>query len=117
MTAHSLLNKLIPTLYEDDRLLAVGKPAGIDVGGLPHETATGLAELLATLRGRNETLHPVNRLSRFESGILLLGKGADGALRIRAALKSSRLEQEYVDRKSTRLNSSHIQKSRMPSSA
>ena len=35
----------------------------------------------------------------------------------RRALPWERIETNYVDRKSTRLNSSHIQKSRMPSSA
>ena len=37
--------------------------------------------------------------------------------RIRAIVESSGVEPSNIDRKSTRLNSSHIQKSRMPSSA
>ena len=37
--------------------------------------------------------------------------------RLDAALEASQNELSLIDRKSTRLNSSHIQKSRMPSSA
>ena len=96
MTSPPLIQRLIPILYEDEHLLAIGKPAGVDVGGLPNEQATGLVELVKTLRGRNETLHPANRLSRFESGVLLLGKNPGAAARIRTMLKSFRLEQEYV---------------------
>ena len=96
MTSPPLIQRLIPILYEDEHLLAIGKPAGVDVGGLPNEHATGLVELVKTLRGRNETLHPANRLSRFESGVLLLGKNPGAAVRIRTMLKSFRLEQEYV---------------------
>ena len=33
MNVHPLLQKLIPILYEDEQLLAIGKPAGVDVGG------------------------------------------------------------------------------------
>ena len=96
MKPPSLIQRLMPILHEDASFLAVDKPAGVDVGGLPHETTAGLTELVAALRGRNETLHPVNRLSRFESGVLLFGKDSAAAVRIRTALKSFRLEQEYV---------------------
>lgn len=104
MNVHPLLQKLIPILYEDEQLLAIGKPAGVDVGGLPNEQATGLVELVKTLRGRNETLYPANRLSRFESGVLLLGKNPGAAARIRTMLKSFRLEQEYVAVVNGRMN-------------
>jgi len=157
MNVHPLLHKLIPILYEDEQFIAISKPAGVDVGGLPHEIMTspgsvsepplpgrervgvrvdaaritphptyvetdrsllgrvpplkgrgvleqGLVELVQALRGRNETLHPANRLSRFESGVLLLGKNPAAAVRIRTMLKSFRLEQEYVAVVSGRMN-------------
>lgn len=104
MNIHPLLQKLIPILYEDEQLLAISKPAGVDVGGLPNEDAIGLVEIVKTLRGRNETLHPANRLSRFESGVLLLGKTPSAAARIRTMLKSFRLEQEYVAVVNGRMN-------------
>ncbi len=96
MKAHPLFAKLIPILYEDESFLALGKPAGVDVGGAPSGQADGLIELVKTIRPRNETLHPTNRLSRFESGVLLLGKNPGAAARIRTMLKSLRLQQEYV---------------------
>src|SRR3989304_6364098 len=96
MKSPPLIQRLIPILHEDASFLAVDKPAGVDVGGLPHETTAGLTELVAALHGRNETLHPGNRPSRFESGVLLFGKDSAAAVRIRTALKSFRLEREYV---------------------
>ncbi|MGH8595741.1 MAG: pseudouridine synthase, partial [Gammaproteobacteria bacterium] len=104
MNVHLLLQKLIPILYEDEQLLAIGKPAGVDVGGLPNEDAIGLVEIVKTLRGRNETLSPANRLSRFESGVLLLGKNPGSAARFRSMHKSLRLEQEYVAVVNGRMN-------------
>ena len=68
----TLFNKLVPTLHEDDQVIAVAKPVGVDVGGSPGSRSPGLAGLLAQVRGLGETLHPINRLSRDESGIVLL---------------------------------------------
>ena len=45
------------------------------------------------------------------------GRGQVGLLNLHCAHRGTSLEFGTVDRKSTRLNSSHIQKSRMPSSA
>lgn len=90
----SLLERFLPTLYEDDLLLAVLKPAGIDMGGAANQ-AQGLTELLTHLRGGAETLHPINRLSRYESGILLLGKSSTVAEGVRADIRAQRVHQEY----------------------
>ncbi len=92
----SLIAKLLPAPYEDDGLLVVVKPAGIDVGGLPEKASAGLVELLAELFPQRERLTPINRLSRYESGLLLLAKDPQMAARLRAAWKAGAVEQEYV---------------------
>ena len=90
------VNRLVPTLYEDAGVLVVVKPAGIDVGGTPGGGSNGLVELLDAVLDRAAPLQPVNRLSRFESGILLLGKSPEIGRDLRAALKSKRVNLEYV---------------------
>ncbi len=92
----ALLHKLVPILFEDEHLLAVDKPAGIDAGASANQPADGLAEILAQIRGLGETLTPANRLSRHESGVLLLGKEPTIVAHIRTGLRSSRITQEYL---------------------
>ena len=96
MNTKGLVQRLLPTLYEDDALLALSKPAGVDVGGLKDQTAAGLLELLPAIRPKGERLFAVNRLSRYESGVLLLAKDADVSRRLRDALKAMRIRQTYA---------------------
>jgi len=96
MKFEALINRLVPTLYEDDHLLVVDKPAGIDAGGLEQQSRPGLAEILSEARGRSETFEVTNRLSRYESGILILGKNPAIVQHIRTGLKSRRIKLEYT---------------------
>jgi len=96
MNPQMLLNKLVPTLYEDDCLLAVVKPAGVDVGGGRSQSATGLLDTLAEVRDRGEKLEPASRLSRYESGVLLVGKEPGIVRHIRAELRTTQIMHEYV---------------------
>ncbi|MCH9035684.1 MAG: hypothetical protein IID42_14500, partial [Planctomycetes bacterium] len=64
MKSTRLVDKLIPVLFEDKSLLAVSKPAGVDVGASAEGSTNGVAEILTSLKGRSGILHPVNRLSR-----------------------------------------------------
>ncbi len=91
----TLVDRLVPTLYEDDLLLAVAKPAGVDAGGR-GERSSGVTEILLELREDLESLQPINRLSRYESGILLMGKESTIVERIRAALRGGAVRQEYL---------------------
>ena len=67
--------------------------------------------------GHLRSLAPAGRLDIDSTGILVLTQ--DGRVAKQLIGEDSPVEKEYLvrDRKSTRLNSSHIQKSRMPSSA
>lgn len=108
----------VPVLYEDDSLLVVVKPAGIDTGDARDGSQSGLVELLTQLRDEacekadrpniKRRFHATNRLSRYESGILVLAKNLGMAQRIRSALKAGNVELEYTavvqgQMKSTRL--------------
>ena len=96
MKLERIIELLIPTLFEDDDLLAIDKPAGVSTGGSERGSDPGLAEIVADVRKRGETLTPINRLGRFESGILLLAKHVDGAQPIRVALRTGRIRQDYT---------------------
>ena len=91
-----LIEQLVPTLYEDDEILAIEKPAGIDTGRLPSQSQPGIVEVIGALRGGDERLEPANRLSRYESGVLLLAKTPVLAKHIRTGLKTMRIAQQYV---------------------
>ena len=96
MNPDKLITRLLPTLYEDEHLLAVAKPAGVDSGGLEEQTWDGLVELLPAVRGKKERLVAANRLSRYESGVLILAKNETAANAIRVQIRASRVAQEYV---------------------
>ncbi len=96
MKLERIIDLLIPTLFEDNDLLAIDKPAGVSTGGSERGSDPGLAEIVAAVRKRGETLAPINRLGRFESGILLLAKHANSAQPIRTALRTGRIRQDYT---------------------
>ena len=95
MKSYTLADKLIPKLFENDELLVISKPAGIDVGEAGLREPSGLLGVLADLREGDETLEPVNRLSRFESGLLILGKNAATVRHLRGELRAGRIMQEF----------------------
>ena len=95
MKNHALADKLIPKVFEDDDLLVISKPAGVDVGETTGREAGDLLAILVDLRDGDETLEPVNRLSRFESGLLILGKNAAAVQRLRGELRAGRIKQEF----------------------
>lgn len=96
MKPNALIRRLVPILHEDERLLIVDKPAGVDTGGLTKQPVAGVAEILAGLRGPTAEFHPVSRLSRYESGVLLLAKDSAAAQALRARLRGPGVSREYV---------------------
>jgi 23S rRNA (cytosine1962-C5)-methyltransferase len=96
MSHQPLLYNLITVLYEDHELLAVCKPAGIEVGQLAGRADEGLVRLIRQEKGDAEPLLVINRLSRYESGALILGKNPAITRHIRTGLKTGRVAQEYL---------------------
>lgn len=96
MVIASLLRRLVPLVYESDRLAVVVKPAGVDTGDARDGSTTGLVESLSALYPDGGRLFASNRLSRYESGLLMLATSRAEADRIRAELQRGRIELEYV---------------------
>lgn len=67
-------------IYEDSDILIVNKPAGVPVYGVSKTCPFGITEAVAASK-RKDT-HPVHRIDRDTSGLLLLGKSSG----IRSAL-------------------------------
>lgn len=82
-------------LYRDDDLVAVHKPAGL----LVHRTSIDAHDnraLLQLLRDQLGTaVHPVHRLDKGTSGIVLFALHADAARQMSAALIDARSEKRY----------------------
>ena len=117
-------------LYQDDHLLVADKPHFLPVtpsGLYLHQT------LLNRLKKRTkiQTLSPIHRIDRDTAGLVIFSINPDersqyqnlfrdrvvGKIYEAIAPYSEELSKKLPDRKSTRLNSSHIPLSRMPSSA
>jgi len=96
MSRQPLLQNLIRVLYEDQQLLAINKPAGVEVGQQAGEADDGLVSLILQEIGDEGPLLVTNRLSRYESGVLILAKNPAIARHIRTGLKSGRVAQEYL---------------------
>ena len=92
------MDKLVPTLFEDEQFLAVGKPSGVDVGRIAGQPAAfSLVDLMQRTRvSAGVTLTVVNRLARHESGVLLLAKSPQMAQFVRKGLKEGHVLQEYM---------------------
>jgi 23S rRNA pseudouridine1911/1915/1917 synthase len=65
----------LATLYEDDAVVAVNKPAGLLAVPAPgSDAASALSLLAAELKTRRERALVVHRIDRFASGVLLFAK-------------------------------------------
>ncbi len=89
-----LVQHLAPILHEDAAVTAVSKPAGIDVGRLAGFDSAGLTELLPRIYPGAEFGEPVNRLSRFESGVLVFVRDEALRDRLRALWNAGKVKQE-----------------------
>jgi len=105
----------LPTLYEDDRLWIIDKPADLVVHPGPgHPNGTVLNALLGRLRDRTwegpnegdpendeETLgstYPglVHRLDRYTTGCLIMAKDAEAQAHLQAQFKARTVEKRYL---------------------
>lgn len=96
MATVSWTRRLLPVVHDDGQLLAVNKPAGIDTGSYAGLTTLGVQELLRREMGDKVRLVPINRLSRYESGILLFAKAEGFARVMKTALRKGEITQEFV---------------------
>jgi len=87
---------VLTILHLDNRLVAVHKPAGLLVhrSNLDrHETRFAL-QLVRDRLGRE--VHPVHRLDRPTSGVLLFALDRDGCRRMSAAFEAGQVDKQYL---------------------
>jgi tRNA pseudouridine65 synthase len=86
----------LPILYRDEHLVAVHKPAGL----LVHRSALDAAatrfavQLVRAQLGRH--VHPVHRLDKGASGVLLLALTGEAATALGEAVRHRRVERTYL---------------------
>ena len=91
-----LLQRLSANIvYEDDRIIALNKPAGLPVhGGSGH--SYGIIEVMRTIRSGEQELQLVHRLDQDTSGCLLLAKDPITLRELHDALKQGAVEKQYL---------------------
>ena len=82
-------------LYEDEDLAVLEKPAGLAVHGGDPDGPPTLANVLAARWGREQPFHPVQRLDRGTSGLMLAAKSAYVSELLRRSLHTGDFIREY----------------------
>jgi 23S rRNA pseudouridine955/2504/2580 synthase len=82
-------------LFEDERLLAVNKPAGMAVHG-GSGVSFGVIETLRVLRPQAKSLELAHRLDRETSGCLLIAKRRSALRVLHQAFREGRVEKRYL---------------------
>lgn len=83
------------TLYEDDALLVIDKPAGMAVHG-GSGVSSGVVEQLRAARPAGRFLELVHRLDRETSGVLLLAKKRSALTALHEQLRGGRIAKHYL---------------------
>ena len=86
----------LPILYEDEDLLVVDKPAGIATHGKAERGDATVAAALAAVYGADRPFHPVTRLDRGTSGLLVAAKSGYAHERLRRILHTEDFTREYL---------------------
>jgi tRNA pseudouridine65 synthase len=86
----------LPILYRDDRVVAVNKPAGL----LVHRSDVDRRETENAMKilrdGLGRRVHPVHRLDRATSGVLLFALDPEGARRLTQAFADGEVAKSYL---------------------
>lgn len=83
-------------LYEDADLLALNKPAGMAVHGGYDRGEPTVANALAAYLGPDAVFHPVNRLDRGTSGVMLVARSGYVHDRLRRVLHTDGFRRTYL---------------------
>jgi 23S rRNA pseudouridine1911/1915/1917 synthase len=84
------------TVYEDDSLLVIDKPAGLVVHPAPGHGTETLSEQLEREAAGSWVPRLVHRLDRDTSGLMLVAKDEDTQLALRSQLRRRELTREYL---------------------
>lgn len=83
-------------MYEDADLLALNKPAGMAVHGGYDRGEPTVANALAAYLGPDAVFHPVNRLDRGTSGVMLVARSGYVHDRLRRVLHTGDFRRTYL---------------------
>lgn len=83
------------TLYEDDDLLIINKPAGIAVHS-GSKLSFGVIEILRALRPNYSFLELVHQLDRYTSGVLLVAKNRSALRLLHQQLRMKQMQKFYL---------------------
>jgi 23S rRNA pseudouridine955/2504/2580 synthase len=83
------------TLYEDDHVLVIDKPAGMAVHG-GSGVSRGVIEQLRRERPELRALELVHRLDRDTSGVLVLAKKRSALIELHRQLREGEVEKRYL---------------------
>lgn len=86
----------IEILYEDEDLLVVNKPAGMATHGRAERGDATVAAALAARYGTDKLFHPVTRLDRGTSGLMVCAKSGYAHERLRRILHTEDFVREYL---------------------
>lgn len=86
----------MPIVFEDEDLLILSKPCGLDLGQLEEVEGDGLVERLDVLLGREVRAWSVNRLSRYEAGLVILCQNRAALRFLREKLRHGGIIQTYT---------------------
>lgn len=87
---------MLPVIHQDDRLVAISKPSGLLVHRSQldrHETRFAV-QLLRDQLGRH--VHPIHRLDRGTSGVLLFGLDAEAARAVSQQFEAGEVAKRYL---------------------
>lgn len=82
--------------YEDEDLLVLDKPAGMATHGKAEKGDITVANALAAYWGTEQAFHPVNRLDRGTSGLMVIAKSGFAHERLRSILHTDAFVREYL---------------------
>ena len=83
-------------LWEDEDLAVINKDGNMAVHGSEAGSAPTVANALAALWGPEQAFHPVNRLDRGTSGLMVVAKSAYIHDRLRRGLHTEDFRREYL---------------------
>lgn len=83
-------------VYEDEDLLVVDKPAGMATHGRAERGDATVAAALAARYGTDAPFHPVTRLDRGTSGLMVCAKSGYAHERLRRILHTEDFTREYL---------------------
>ena len=86
----------LPVRWEDEDLLVVDKPAGMATHGKAERGDVTVAAALAAVYGTDQPFHPVTRLDRGTSGLLVAAKSGYAHERLRRLLHTEDFTREYL---------------------